>query len=118
MGKLAKKQANTQRIENERLERENEQLKLQINSARQAQADALSQSQEALTSIQPLRIENEKLKQAITQWKELIQTKDEELEALESEVDQLRLENEKLENQIRDNKSKIDDTIFKLERSD
>eukprot|EP00486_Rosalina_sp_Unknown_P011623 CAMPEP_0201591954 /NCGR_PEP_ID=MMETSP0190_2-20130828/189977_1 /ASSEMBLY_ACC=CAM_ASM_000263 /TAXON_ID=37353 /ORGANISM="Rosalina sp." /LENGTH=889 /DNA_ID=CAMNT_0048050499 /DNA_START=34 /DNA_END=2706 /DNA_ORIENTATION=+ len=116
--KLAKKQANTQRIENERLERENEQLKLEINSARQAQADALKQSQEAITSVQPLRVENEKLKQAINQWKELIQTKDEELEQLEQEVDSLRLENEKLENSLTADKSKVDDFQFKLERSE
>ena len=116
--KLAKKQANTQRIENERLERENEQLKLEINSARQAQADALKQSQAALTSIQPLQVENEKLKQAINQWKELIQTKDEELEALEAEVDNLRLENEKLENTLTADKSKVDDIQFRYERAD
>lgn len=115
--KLAKKQANDQRIDNERLERENEQLKFEINTARQAQAEALKQSQSALTSIQPLRAENDKLKQAINQWKELITTKDEELEALESEVDQLRLQNEKLENIVIQNKSKIDDQGFKLERS-
>ena len=116
--KMARKQANTQRIENERLERENETLKLEVNAARQAQAEALKQSQEALNSIQPLRLENEKLKQAITEWRELIQTKDEELEALEGDLDELRLKNERLENEVRDDKSKIDDLQFKLERSE
>merc|ERR1712228_275644 len=116
--KLAKKQANTQRIENERLERENEALKIEINTARQAQADALKQSQDALNSVQPLRMENEKLKQAIAQWKELITAKDEELEALEADVDLLRLENEKLENALSSNKSSVDDAQFRLERSD
>merc|ERR1719189_2643347 len=93
--KMARKQANTQRIENERLERENDALKAEVNAARQAQAEALRQSQEALNSIQPLRVENEKLKQAITEWRELIQTKDEELEALEGDLDELRLNNER-----------------------
>ena len=87
--KLAKKQANEQRIENERLERENEQLKLDVNAALQAQAAALKQSQEALSSIQPLRIENEKLKQAVNQWKEMTQTKEAERDSLQVLVNDL-----------------------------
>eukprot|EP01084_Bolivina_argentea_P010027 18703_1 len=116
--KLAKKQANTQRIENERLERENEQLKYEINEARKGQSDALRQSTEAINSVSPLRLENDKLKAAINQWKDLIQTKDEELEQLEAEVDQLRLENEKLENVLTADKSKSEEIQFKLDRSD
>merc|ERR1719491_2435534 len=113
--KLAKKQANTQRIENERLSRENEQLKLEVTQARQAQAEALQQSQTALTSVGPMRAENEKLKQAISEWKELIQTKDQELEALESEVDELRLRNEKLENKLVEDGQRHGDLQFRLD---
>lgn len=116
--KLAKKQANTQRIENERLERENETLRLEVNGARKAQAEALRQSQEALNSMQPLRIENEKLKQAINEWKELIEAKDEELEALEGDLDELRAKNERLENDAIDDKHRIDDLQFKVDRAE
>ena len=76
------------------LQQENENLKLEVMVARQAQAEALKQSQEALSSVQPLRVENEKLKQMITELRKLVQTKGEELEALECDLDELRLKNE------------------------
>ena len=106
------KQLNKAQLSNKKLQRENERLRNEIKDSRDAQANALKQSSDALQQIQPLRLENTQLKQAITEWKNLIQTKDSEFEDLVGECDDLRAANEQYRNEYRDAIEQLEELKF------
>merc|ERR1719193_1703437 len=66
--KQARKQANAAREENERIVRENQNLKQQIEKCRQAESDALRRSNDVLQKMSPMQVENEHLKKGNEAW--------------------------------------------------
>jgi len=90
--KQARKQANTAREENERIVRENQNLKQQIEIVRNSESDALRRANDVLQKMSPMQVENTQLKKGIEAWKTRSTEQLERNAMLEEELANLRTE--------------------------